>query len=109
MISPPAVEFEPDSKRSERGRPKQAGAQLDQILLRGQDEIGPQPVGPTFQRRHVLRRIGVMIGEDAEVEELAAKRLQGAPKSFRVADPAKSRDAIGPRAGRRGEACPRCR
>ena len=33
-----------------------------------------------------------MIGEDAEIEQLAAQGEQGAPKSFRVADPAKSRD-----------------
>ena len=90
----PRRQFEPDSQRSQRGWPKQAGAKLDQILLSGQDEIGADLGRPAFQRANILGRIRVMIGEHAQIAQLMAQAEQGSPKSLRIADSAKRRDRL---------------
>lgn len=92
MISLPAVTSSPILGARSGAGPSKPAAQLDQILLCGQDEIRPQLTGPTFQRPNILSRVGVMIGEDADVEQPTAQWEQGPPKSFRVANPAKRRD-----------------
>ena len=94
MISRPAVISSPIRQGPKRGRPERGCAQLDRILLCGQDEIRPRAGDPTLERADVMRSIGMMVRKHAEVDQLACRGSTECDEIPRVADSAKSHDGF---------------
>jgi hypothetical protein len=62
--------------------------------VRADDGVHRQVIGPTAQRLDVAARVGVVIGERAEVDDLVAARLERMAKAVRIANAAEGRHAL---------------
>ena len=101
MISLPAVSSSPIRRARSGAGPSKPARSLTKSFCVVKTRLAPRSWPNVPAIADIFGGIGVMIGEDAEIEQLAAQGLQRAPKSLGVADPAERRDRSG-RKQRRG-------
>ena len=83
----PLLDHDGDLEGQERQAPGIGRRQLHHVLERG-DQCGRTERGaPDDEILEIPRRVGVVVGEGPEADDLRAEGVEGVPERRRIADP----------------------